>query len=210
MVSRVISYASRTGTKRNLAALRGAGWRILVSAKGVHRTEGFPYAIDNGAWTSHQQGTPFDDAAFIKCVNYLGADADFVVAPDVVMGGMGSLALSLTWIPWLRDRCRRILVPVQDGMTDEDIAPLLSPELGIFVGGSTEWKEATTLRWSRLAHAHGAWCHVGRVNTIRRIRICQFAAVDSIDGSSASRYAVTLPKLDGAVRQPSLFRSLHV
>lgn len=206
----MISYASRTGTKRNLDALRAAGWRILVSAKGAHRTEGFPYAVDNGAWTAHQQGVPFDDAAFIKCVNHLGEGADFVVAPDIVMGGMGSLALSLHWLPWLRPRCRRILVPVQDGMTDDDIAPLLGPELGIFVGGSTEWKEATAQRWSRLAHRHGAWCHVGRVNTKRRIALCQFAGVDSIDGSSASRYSVTLPKLDGAVRQPSLFGCLNV
>ena len=28
----MIAYASRTGTRRNLAALRAAGWRLLVSA----------------------------------------------------------------------------------------------------------------------------------------------------------------------------------
>src|SRR3546814_4879783 len=50
----VIAYASRTGTRRNLDALRDAGWRLMVSARGVLRTEGFPYELDNGAWTSFQ------------------------------------------------------------------------------------------------------------------------------------------------------------
>jgi hypothetical protein len=59
----MIGYASRTGTRRNLAALRAAGWRLLLSPTGVLRTEGFRYALDNGAWTAHQQGTEFDELA---------------------------------------------------------------------------------------------------------------------------------------------------
>ncbi len=56
----MIAYASRTGTRRNLAALRDAGWRLMVSARGVLRTEGFPYGLDNGAWTAFQRDEPFD------------------------------------------------------------------------------------------------------------------------------------------------------
>ena len=203
----MIAYASRTGSARNLDALRNAGWRLLVSAKGVHRNEGFPYAIDNGAWTAHTQGQPFDAEAFIKVVNYLGADADFVVAPDVVCGGPGSLALSLQWLPWLRDRTARVLLPVQDGMEDADISPFLSPTVGIFIGGSTipplVWKESTAQRWARLAREHGAHCHMGRVNTRRRITICALAGVDSFDGSNLSKYSKNAPLLDGARRQTS-------
>ncbi|MBC8753020.1 hypothetical protein F6X42_44140, partial [Paraburkholderia sp. WC7.3b] len=44
---------------------RSPGWRLLVSAKGEHRTEGMRYAIDNGAWTAYQRGEPFDEAAFL-------------------------------------------------------------------------------------------------------------------------------------------------
>lgn len=36
----MIGYASRTGTRRNLAALREADWRLLVSARGVLRIVG--------------------------------------------------------------------------------------------------------------------------------------------------------------------------
>jgi hypothetical protein len=200
----VIAYASRTGTGANLDALRAASWRILVSAKGAHRTEGFQYGIDNGAWTAHQNGKPFDDEAFVRVVKYLGADADFVVAPDVVCGGEGSLAMSLHWLPWLRGRTRRILIPVQDGMTDDDLAPFLSPEVGIFIGGSDDWKEYSAGRWARLAHEHGAVCHMGRVNTKRRIQICAIGGVDSFDGSNLSRYSKNAPLLTGANRQPAL------
>lgn len=39
----MVPYASRTGTKQNLAAMRANGWHLLVSAKGVLRTEGFKF-----------------------------------------------------------------------------------------------------------------------------------------------------------------------
>lgn len=53
------AYASRTGTRRNLAALRAAGWGLFVSAAGVHRDEGFRFIIDNGAWTAYRKGEPW-------------------------------------------------------------------------------------------------------------------------------------------------------
>lgn len=84
----MIAYASRTGTRRNLDALRRAGWRLMVSARGALRTEGFRYALDNGAWTSFQLGEAFDEAAFERAVARLGTDADWIVVRDIVMGGM--------------------------------------------------------------------------------------------------------------------------
>ncbi len=195
------AYASRTGTKRNLAALRRAGWRILVSAAGVWRSEGMPYAVDNGAWTAHQQGRDFDVGAFEGVVGQLGADAAWVVAPDIVCGGAASLAMTRRWLPWLLDRTPRALVAVQDGMTPADVAPLLSARVGVAIGGSTEWKETQLAR--RVWRA--SWLHVLRVNTARRIALCAHAGADSFDGTSVTRFAVTLPRLDMARRQPSLW-----
>ena len=197
----MIAYASRTGTRRNLAALRSAGWRLLVSARGVLRNEGFRYALDNGAWTAYQQGTPFDEGAFTKAVDLLGAGADWVVAPDIVGGGAESLAYTRSWMEWLRPRCSKILIAVQDGMTPPDLDGLLSDRVGVAIGGTTEWKEHQLTR--RVWRA--STLHVLRVNSIRRINLCQYAGADSFDGSSASRYAVTLPKLDAARRQTCLW-----
>lgn len=197
----MIPFASRTGTARNLAALREAGWGLLVSAKGVWRTEGFTlYFIDNGAWTAHQAGEGFDEAAFLGVVSLLGEGAAFVVVPDIVCGGLDSLRLSESWLPRLDHLPGRLLIPVQNGMVPADVSHLLGPRVGIFVGGDTEWKLSTMPRWGVLARERGAHMHVGRVNSARRIRLCALAGAHSFDGSSASIYSKTLPHLDRARR----------
>ncbi len=207
----MIAYASRTGTKRNLDALRQAGWRLMVSARGVLRTEGFPYALDNGAWTAFQRNEPFDSAAFEAAVAKLGDGADFIVLPDIVAGGMDSLTMSMRW--WERLRTlpggakTPVVVPVQDGMQPHDLRCLVGPHLGIFVGGSTEWKLRTVEQWGRFAREKGAYLHVGRVNTVKRIALCAAAGADSIDGSGPSRFVTELARLDNARRQPDLLRA---
>ena len=146
----ILPYASRTGTRKNLAGLRARGWRLLVSATGVHRTEGFAnYAIDNGAWTAHQKKIAFDSRAFIKVVIALGMLADWIAVPDIVAGGRASLNLSLKWLPWVLRHTKRALIPVQDGMVEDDIRDLLGDRVGIFVGGSTPWKLSTMAGWCR-------------------------------------------------------------
>jgi len=199
----VIAYASRTGTRKNLEALRRAGWRLLVSATGSWRNEGFAYAIDNGAWTAHQSGLPFDEARFMRLVWKMGEKADWIAVPDIVTGGIQSLEFSLKWLPELRG-IAPLLLPVQDGIRPRDIRAYVGPELGIFIGGSTEWKIQTALFWGDLARDRKAHLHMGRVNSQRRIRIAQAAGCHSFDGTSVSRYAVTLHELDPARRQEAL------
>jgi len=198
----VICYASRTGTKRNLAALRAAGWRLMISRAGVWRTEGFAYALDNGAWTDYRNGRDFDEPKFQALIDKLGGQADWVVAPDIVAGGLLSLRLSLCWLAPLLVRTRLVLVPVQDGMEPADLVNIVLPKrIGVFLGGSTEWKLERMRQWGEFCAARGVHYHVGRVNTLKRFRLAHVAGADSVDGSSASRYAVTLPALDFASRQ---------
>ena len=198
-------YASRTGTRRNLDALRTAGWGLFVSAAGVWRDEGFEnVAGDNGAWTDHQQGLAFDEPRFARFVDWFGIRPRMLVLPDIVMGGATSLALSLRWLDHLAAHPATLLIAVQNGMTASQIAPYLSPKVGVAIGGDTAWKIATIPLWTAVARSCGAHCHVLRVNTVRRIRLCAAAGVDSFDGSSASRFAVTLPPLDAARRQIDL------
>lgn len=134
----MVGYASCTGTRRNLAALDDADWRLLVSAKGQLRTEGMRYAIDNGAWTAFQQMQPFDEAAFVLAVDRLGERADWIVLPDIVEGGLASLDYSLRWVERLRGMPTKLLIAVQDGMQIEDVVTFLSPAVKIFTGGSTQ------------------------------------------------------------------------
>lgn len=202
----MIAYASRTGTRRNLDALRDHGWRLLVSAAGCLRSEGFPYALDNGAWSAYTQGRPFDERAFSTALRKLGANSDWTVLPDVVAGGPVSLELSLRWMRQVLDESPRALLAVQDGMGSDDVRPFLGPRVGIFVGGSTAWKLATLEQWSALGREVGCWVHVARVNSAKRIRSCSAAGADSFDGSGPSRFAVETPPLDRARRQLGLFQ----
>jgi hypothetical protein len=201
----LIAYASRTGTRRNLAALRAAGWRILVTPAKPLVPSGFHFALDNGAWTAFQTGRPFDEIAFADLVEKHGAGADFVVAPDIVAGGMRSLEFSLTWLPRLKN-LRQVLLPLQDGMSPIAIGEVLRawPAIGLFLGGSTEWKLATMYQWGAVAAAFRRPYHVGRVNTTRRIRLCAEAGATSFDGTSASMYCSNVPKLTAARNQSSL------
>ncbi len=201
----MIAYAAYTTNRRSLKAVREAGWRVLLSPATGLKNYGIRYALDNGAWSAFKAGTEFNVDAFVAAVVLIGRGADWVVVPDIVQGGAASLELSRKWLPWVLDNAPAGLIAVQDGMTVDEIAPLLSPRVGIFVGGSTEFKEQTMGMWAALAHEHGAICHVGRVNTKRRIFLCAAANADSFDGSSVSRFAKTLPKLDHARHQPDLF-----
>ena len=198
-------YASRTGTRRNLARLRAAGWGLMVSAKGRHRTEGFArYAVDNGAWWAYANKQFFDERAFLVVYDQLAAGADFVVLPDIVAGGLRSLEFSLRWRERLGPAPCPLMLAVQDGMQPSDVCGFM-PMLGIFVGGTSEWKEQSLPEWGELARATGAHLHVGRVNTARRVHLCQAASVDSFDGSSVSRYSINLPLLENARRQLDIF-----
>ncbi len=200
---RLIGYASRTGTRRNLAVLREAGWRILVSARGCLRPEGFRYALDNGAYTAFQAGEPFDVPAFEKAIAILGADADWTVVPDKVADGAVSLRMAEEWLPKLA-HLPMLLIAVQNGMGHRDVAPWLGERCGIFLGGDTEWKLGTMRSWGDLAAERGCYYHVARVNSARRISRVQEAGADSFDGTSVSRYAKTMPRLDRQVRQGTL------
>jgi len=212
----VIPYASVTGTKRNLAALKSAGWRLLVSRTGAWNTYGFSYCLDNGRWTDFQEGLrdglgksyPFDaerERRFEQMVDQLGADCDFVVIPDTVGDRDDTMRLLAEWLPRLRGRAPLLLIAVQDGMTPDDVRHLVRPDVGIFLGGSTEYKIEKMQVWGNFCAAVGCYLHIGRVNTGRRIKMAAAANANSIDGTSATKYAKTLPLLDNHRRQPDMF-----
>lgn len=199
-------YTSRTGSGRTLEALEAHGWGLLVNAYGVHRHEGFRYGIDNGAAAKSADGVKqrpqWSEGPFVELVERLGRGADFIVAPDIVAGGLESLRRSERWLPWVAEYALP-LVAVQDGMETADVWPLVGPRCGLFVGGSTDWKWSTLHLWADLAKRRGCYLHVGRVNGYERISTCKVFGADSFDGTAAL-FAVNIPRLTNAVRQEVL------
>ncbi|MAH49035.1 hypothetical protein CMI37_24620 [Candidatus Pacearchaeota archaeon] len=210
----MIMYASYTGTRRNKRALREHNWRMLMSPDTLNVSKGkmaprwdddtlAPYALDNGAWGCHQQGKPFDSDAFLWALDRIGAGADWVVAPDIVGGGLDSLSLTSTWLDRIDHAL--VLIAVQDGMEPEDVRPLLTSGRGLFLGGTTEWKLKTIAQWGNFARQVDCYFHVGRVNTARRIRMSQCAGAHSVDGTSVTKWACTIDLLSDTARQTCLF-----
>lgn len=199
----IVNYATWTGTRRNLAEMHRYGMRIITGPDQLDRTKGIPplaWALDNGAWGCHQRGEGFNAGGFRRALERWGEGADWVVLPDIVGGGLASLDMSREWRDEVSAAGRPVLLAVQDGMEPHHIRDELGPNVGIFVGGTTDWKERTISTWGTLARAVGCYLHIGRVNTIRRTQLAVDAGADSIDGTTVSKYAVTAEKMARACR----------
>lgn len=144
--------------------------------------DGRPWALDNFAFSG------FDAAAFVALLEQHRGRAGclFAAAPDVVGDCDTTLQQFATWGRMIRAMGYPVALVAQDGLT---IARTPWAALdAVFIGGSTDWKMSreaeSILGW---AAALGKWRHVGRVNTLRRMRHFEHLA-DSIDGSGFSRF----------------------
>lgn len=185
-----------------IEAMRENDWRQLVEPTHIvkHGLRKDPpelaYMLDNGAWGCHARGVEWDSDGFLELLDLLGEGSDMTVLPDIVGGGEASLERSLEWADRVKAYGAPVLLAVQDGMTAEQVVPVLE-ELGagIFVGGSTTWKIETMPLWGRVSRDLGCWLHIARVNSMRRIRACHTVGADSFDGTSVTKYPVTVDRL---------------
>ena len=197
-------YASHTGTKTTLAMFRASKWGVLftpdtVGGSAQDYARFHSYAMDNGAWGAFAGKRAWPEDTFVAMAERHGSSADFVVVPDVVGDRDATLEQTRKWMAWCMDRVRVVLVAVQDGMTEADL-PLLGERVGVFVGGSTDWKWKTAERWAQACARAGAWCHVGRVNSAKRIASCVSIDATSCDGNSSVLFPCTHARLEEARR----------
>lgn len=207
----MIPYASRTPMRSAVDAMVRHGWRMLIEPSqegfGYGKTPApLPYMIDNGAWGCFKREVEWDGAEFSEYLKKWGAGADMIVLPDIVGGGEESLARSMEWAEECQSFGAPVLLAVQDGMPLSTVQRILERHpFGIFVGGSTEWKLKTLPDWGRMARRVGCWLHVARVNTARRIRLCQLAGAHSFDGTNVTRFPANIKLLENARNQICLF-----
>jgi len=182
----VLLVSGATKTVRRLASSARLGRLITPRSTGVAEwlRLGLPVAADNDCFQR------LDRAAYIAMLRHLRPHAErvlWVTAPDVVGDAAATLARWRIWRSAIGYYGLRAAYVAQDG--SEYLAPPWGELDALFIGGSTEWKEGEHAR--RLiteAKARGKWVHVGRVNTIRRVRLLSALDVDSIDGTQFSRW----------------------
>jgi len=169
------------------------------------------FAIDNGAYICHLYKTPFPEERFLRLCNMWGNGADWIAIPDVVGNGSKTLDLLPIWIDKIKQQSpnARLLLVWQDGITKQDILPYIEKGIGVFVGGTTEAKLKNMSWIARLCIDNDVYCHIGRVNSERRVRLCRDIGANSFDGSGWSRFICTLMYLERIIqdKQMSLFNN---
>jgi len=167
--------------------------------------DGRPWAIDNAAFSG------FDEGAFWTLLGRLHdhrRSCLFVAAPDVVGKAAETLVLFARWSPIIRRMGYPVALVGQDGLT-MDAVPWRDLD-AVFIGGTTEWKlSQTTMSLCAYGRALGKWVHMGRVNSLRRLKQASRFGCQSVDGSGWSKWPKTrLPMavdwLDAIARQECL------
>ncbi len=141
------------------------------------------YAADNGKFGKGWPGADKWWAWLSKTVDTYSAERClFATAPDVMLDPVGTLLESAPWLPRIRDLGVPAAYVAQDG-SENGLIPWGDFDV-LFLGGSTEWKlsiEAWAL--SREAILRGTKVHMGRVNSLKRLRIAITFGAATADGT---------------------------
>jgi hypothetical protein len=139
-----------------------------------------PYALDNGAWGCHLRGDDWAAAPWLNLLRWAALSGQrplWAIVPDVVGNREQTLARWEEYSPIVKRFGFPPAFAAQDGMTVADVPG--DAEV-VFLGGSTEWKEAAIGPWCREV---GRPVHVGRVNNSARLVKCFRAGASSVDGT---------------------------
>lgn len=141
--------------------------------------DGWTWAADNGCF-----GTQWNEQAWLRWLKDRPepGGALFATVPDVVADHRGTMERWQRWHRVVSDIGYKAAFVLQDGA---DMAELPWDDMGaLFIGGTTEYKLSADAR-RIVCHAKslGKWVHMGRVNSVRRIRIAHEWGCDSVDGT---------------------------
>lgn len=153
---------------------------IATPAQGNRIPAGVTWCADNGCYGS---GYPGDDAWWAWLSQHPDlARCAFAVAPDVVADAAATLDRSAPWLPMIRGLGVPAAFVAQDGLEILDV-PWDAFDV-LFVGGSTEWKLGPNVP-TLVAEAkrRGKRAHLGRVNSLKRLRYADRIGCDSADGT---------------------------
>lgn len=150
---------------------------------------GVPWAADNDCFGG------LDAPAFRRMVGRLPVDGClFVTVPDVVGDHRATVRRWGRWAGFVTGRGFPAAFVAQDGIGSFGEVP--EDASALFVGGSTRFKmSGLAAELVGDARRAGRWAHMGRVNSVRRIRYARSVGCQSVDGTGWSVWTDTkLPR----------------
>lgn len=146
------------------------------------------WAADNGCYAEVTRPGSFRPSHWLAWLERIGPDGClFATLPDVVGDAAATWERSRPYVELVRALGFRVGVVLQDGLESlPDVwAEMLDACDAVFVGGSTEWKlGAAAAQLCAEAKAAGKHVHVGRVNSLKRLRYAaEVLHADTADGT---------------------------
>lgn len=155
---------------------------MLTPRMGQVPPEGQPWAADSGRFASPQDYT---DAIYLDWLGRMAPYRDrclFATAPDVVGDASATLEMSAPMYARIRALGYKVALVAQDGLENLEV-PWADFD-ALFIGGTTAWKlSEPAYALAAEAKRRGKWTHMGRVNSLRRLRAAHSAGIDSADGT---------------------------
>lgn len=155
---------------------------MLTPRMGQYPPEGQRWAADNGRYASPHEYTDEKYLAWLERMTPYRDRCLFATAPDVWGDAAATLELSLPMLGPIRAAGYPVALVAQDGLT-ADAVPWDAID-AIFIGGSDAWRRGDVLvALVGEARRRGKWVHMGRVNSLRRVKYAASIGCDSADGT---------------------------
>lgn len=195
--------ATASGPTVQQAIAHGRLAQMVTPDAGNRLVDGARWALDNGCfsdrWTPERWSATLDQHAD------RAADCLWAVVPDVVADAEATDRMWARWWSAPMRRGYRLAYVAQNGCRY-----IPAGASAVFLGGTTEWKLGPEARAvAALAKRLGKWLHMGRVNSLRRLRYAASIGCDSVDGTflayGPDRNLPTLLRWLRLAHEPTLF-----
>jgi hypothetical protein len=163
------------------------GWLCGPSSIGKTKLRNWiPFALDNDAFSAWDKGVEWSERAYFSMLDHvakLRANPIWALVPDVVADKQATIKKWHDYAPRVRKYGWPLAFAAQDGMTPADVP--VDADV-VFIGGTTDWK------WKTFPAFTDAFprVHIGRVNSIDKLWLCEDFGVESVDGTGWFRDGV--------------------
>jgi hypothetical protein len=174
-------YATASGPRVREAMRDGQLGQIVTPASGNRVIPDVDWCADNAAFTGRYPG---DDTylAWLSARAHHAGRCAFAAAPDVVGDAAATLARSRPMLEQIRALGFPAALVAQDGL--EHLAVPWNDVDALFLGGTTSWKLGpAAAQLAAQARQRGLTIHMGRVNSLHRLRHAAAIGCQSADGT---------------------------